>query len=252
MNITVKVINSIGSIFRYAFIYSFAVMVISAGYVWAGEKHALLVIGEPTLSIEKQRVVEQLLQSQKIKVHKITPKSAGEVKTEISRLGAISADPNQPPWDLFVFYFIGHGGQGIMNIAGKKKALLTYENALQIFEEVYVDSWTHVYDMCHANDAVTFVRQAMDKSKDDPYDPDLVGWILAASGYSTTGMGLDATYGELYTEALKKCLGGLASVNANSLHQCILNERFHKPWWYKSSTSIHKIGLVQPSDVPVF
>jgi hypothetical protein len=222
----------------------------------AGEKHALLVIGELSLPLAKQQVAQQLLASQGHIVHKLLPSSSAQVTAEITRLGAISADPNTPAWDLFAFYFIGHGGSGFMQLNDADDDVTgfldTQAIAQQAFEEIWVDSWTFAFDMCNAADAVPFVRTGMEAAKDDPSDPDMVGWVMVSSGFSSGG--LSYTYGTLYTQAVSDCLGRLTPPPAgqSALENCIKQERFDKPWWYKSYTDISEVSLGQPASVPLF
>lgn len=215
------------------------------------EKHALLVIGEGTLPAVKEQLAANILTSMGYTVHPLRPRSAGEVSAEIARLGAISQDQNQPDWNRFIFFFIGHGGGGLMALNdenGKESGtVFTDVIAKESFEEIWVDAYTFIFDMCEAFSAVDWVWRGASQSNEDP-----TGWILGASSRPDLGDG-GSTYDELFTQAIKDCLSGMGqAVNADVLGDCLTQERWYSPWWYKSLPRVSKINLTQPDDVPVF
>lgn len=211
----------------------------------AQQKHALLVLGEAALPAAESRVAVTLLQAQGYTVHIVRPATSGPVVAEITRLGQLSNDPSVGGFRMFVFYFIGHGGAGMMSIfdANNKEigSILTDNIALQVFTEISADAYTFVFDMCDALPASLFVSSAGLASGRNPE-----GWILGASGNPES-----ATYGTLYTQALAGCLGGAPPASSSALDSCIHRERGTKPWYYRSPTYISEID---PPDttVPIF
>jgi len=242
-------------------------------------KHALLVLGEKRSAVDAAgKLVKGFLEKRSFVVEVLLPSSPSEVTSKLESYAKISCDPNtNPKWSQFLYYFIGHGGQGLMELTNPAngKALgtiMTDDMAAKAFD-LCVDEWTYVFDMCQAWDAVNWIRQAASKSGKQPQ-----GWILTASGTGNTrphgftgalgaisrvgqwiaeleGLGLSrdvsATRDEYYSSALDECLNG--SALAADLADCLWQKRFKDPWWWnKSVTAVSKLDYSQPKDVPVF
>lgn len=243
-------------------------------------KHALVVAGEKKPSVSRAvTMVSGFLSHQGFIVDTLSPSSQTEVTDKLAELAAVSCDPNtQPTWSQFLFYFIGHGGSGMMEITdpntGKAIGTIMTDAVAGAAFGVCVDEWTFVFDMCQAWDAVAWVQSAANTSGKHPQ-----GWILTASGSSTMqsqshpgfwggvadfgrwlaelrAFGLErdvsSTQDELYSSAIDECLKGGAGAAAD-LDHCLWQKRFKDPWWwYKSVTAITPLDYSQPKDVPVF
>jgi len=242
-------------------------------------KHALVVAGQKLPETAKAvAVVSSFLSFRGFIVQTMSPVTGGEVAAQLSQFAATSCNPaTQPPWSQFLFYFIGHGGGGQMELQDARGMItgfiLTDEMAKGAFA-ICVDEWTFVFDMCQAFDAVSFILTAAAASGKQP-----PGWILTASGSSSMqpvshsglwgtyadfgrwvaelrlfGLGRDVstTRDESYSYALDECLRSGLTLAAD-LDACLWQKRFRDPWWWnKSVTGVTPLDYSQTKDVPVF
>lgn len=219
----------------------------------AQEKHALLFIGELSLSKEEEAVARNLLVARQYTVHVLRTDKPRVLFAKIDELAALSRDPSGPGWSRFAFYYMGHGGAGFMALYdandNETSTLFTDEVALRIFNGVVADGATFVFDMCEAALAVPLVRSAIDQDPDPP-----AGWILAAAG-NPTGPDDGVTYDSRYTKVLADCLSaaGPGAVAADSLGSCMVEKRWRREWWWhRSLPSVQILNVLQQPGVPVF
>jgi len=169
-----------------------------------GEKHALLVVGDESLVWHELWGAKTSLWVTDYIVHEIQPLTSATIMAKIAELGAISRDPNLPDWDQFIFYFVGHGGSGFMTLNNSKGTINNFMDtqilSLAIFTQIWVDATTYIFDMCDAESAVPFVKNAASQSQEDP-----AGWILGACEINKS------TYGEDFSEALAYSLATLGA-----------------------------------------
>lgn len=218
---------------------------------WGSEKHALLVYGMAEIGEWNWTTPEDLLTTLGYVVHTLTPRVAADVIAEISRLAALSADPSVPGWERFVYYYIGHGGDGIMVLTDLQDKVTGYVFPQPIaqlaFEEIWADSFTFVFDMCDAAAVVGPVWDASFASRQYP-----VGWIVTACGDD------DSTYcssstGFLFTEAMADHVSDTGvGVNASVLKDGLRERRYDDEWWWCDSLPNVVDLPLTPPNFPVF
>lgn len=227
------------------------VLAVSATPAGAQQKHALLFIGEMTLPAGDEQIAQRILESQQYTVHKLRSAKKADLDRTIGELAALSRDPKQGGWSRFAFYYIGHGGAGLMALSDERDKetdpVFTEDVALRLFNEIATDAFTFVFDMCDSGLAVAKVRDAEAKANSR-----VVGWMLLAAGTPNLGDG-GSTYDARFTKAIESCVSMMSGpADRDGLHQCLRRLRFNGPWYFKSLTGVEKVNVAQPADVPVF